>query len=160
MIRKKPWNRVNLPVHSISSKSVENNNMHIITNAWQISMQRKRFICGIYHSTQTLLNVQSSGEFVLQCLVDNQYWLVVLLGKKSGKSIDKISRLQKRNDLVKWDNFYVLKKFLAVMQLKVISRFEGVDPKGFLCDLVTYKNLNQGIVLKLDALSDKKLIRI
>ena len=160
MIKKKPWNRVNLPVYSISSKTADNCNMHIITYASQISMQPKRFICGIYHGTQTLLNVEKSGEFVLQLLADNQYRLVDLLGKKSGKVIDKISRLIKRNDLKKWNNFYVLKNCLAVMHLKVISSFEGGDHKGFLCDVVAYKNLNEGEALTLDRLREKKLIRI
>ncbi len=160
MIRKKPWNRVNLPVYSISSKNIETHNMHIITYASQISMQPKRFICGIYHGTQTLLNIEASGEFVLQLLADTQYRLVDLLGKKSGKSIDKISRLRKRNELMDWNNFYVLKNCLAVMQLKVISSFEGGDHKGFLCDVVAYKNLNEGNILTLDTLREKKLIRI
>lgn len=160
MIRKKPWNRVNLPVYSISSKNIDSHNMHIITYASQISMQPKRFICGIYHGTQTLLNVEISGEFVLQLLSDTQYRLVDLLGKKSGKKIDKISRLQKRNELIEWNNFYVLKNCLAVMQLKVISSFEGGDHKGFLCDVVAYKNLHEGNELTLDTLRAKKLIRI
>ena len=160
MIKKKPWNRVNLPVYSVSSKTADNCNMHIITYASQISMQPKRFICGIYHGTQTLLNVEVSGEFVLQLLADTQYRLVDLLGKKSGKTIDKVSRLQKRNELITWNDFYVLKKCLAVMQLKVISHFEGGDHKGFLCDVVAYKNLNEGNKLTLDTLREKKLIRI
>ena len=160
MIRKKPWNRVNLPVYSISSKSAENNNMHIITYASQISMQPKRFICGIYHDTQTLLNVAASGEFVLQLLAENQYRLVDLLGKKSGKNIDKINRLRNRNELMEWNNFCVLKNCLAVMQLKVISSFECGDHKGFLCDVIAYKNLNEGNSLTLDTLREKKLIRI
>ncbi len=160
MIRKKPWNRVNLPVYSISSKSVENKNMHIITYVSQISMQPKRFICSIYQGTQTLLNVETSGEFVLQLLADNQYRLVDLLGKKSGKVIDKISRLKKRNELIEWNDFYVLKNCLAVMHLSVISSFEGGDHKGFICDVVAYKNLNEGVALTLDTLREKKLIRI
>ncbi len=86
MIRKKPWNRVNLPVYSVSSKTADNSNMHIITYASQVSMQPKRFICGIYRGTQTLLNIEPSGEFVLQLLADIQYRLVDLLGKKSGKN--------------------------------------------------------------------------
>jgi len=135
MIRKKPWNRVNLPVYSISSKSDDSHNMHIITYASQISMQPKRFICGIYHGTQTLINIEASGEFVLQLLADTQYRLVDLLGKKSGKNIVKIGRLQKTNELMDWNDFYVLKNCLAVMQLKVISSFEGGDHKGFLCDV-------------------------
>ena len=160
MIRKKPWNRVNLPVYSISSKTSDNSNMHIITYASQISMQPKRFICSIYQGTQTLLNIEASGEFVLQLLADTQYRLVDLLGKKSGKTIDKISRLQKRNELIDWNNFLVLKNCLAVMELKVISHFEGGDHKGFLCDVVAYKNLNEGNELTLDILREKKLIRI
>jgi flavin reductase (DIM6/NTAB) family NADH-FMN oxidoreductase RutF len=160
MIRKKPWNRVNLPVYSVSSKTADNCNMHIITYASQISMQPKRFVCGIYHNTQTLINIEASGEFVLQLLADTQYRLVDLLGKKSGKTIDKIGRLQKRNELMDWNDFYVLKNCLAVMQLKVINSFEGGDHKGFLCDLTAYKNLNEGNELTLDTLREKKLIRI
>ncbi|MEP7232904.1 MAG: flavin reductase family protein [Ginsengibacter sp.] len=160
MIRKKPWNRVSLPVYSVSSKTTDNSNMHIITYASQISMQPKRFICSIYHGTQTLLNIEASGEFVLQLLAASQYRIVDLLGKKSGKTIDKISRLQKRNELIEWNNFDVLKNCLAVMQLKVISSFEGGDHKGFLCDVAAYKNLNEGNELTLDILREKKLIRI
>jgi len=53
---RRPWNRVNLPVYSISSKGENNANMHIITYASQISMKPKRFICGIYDGTRTLEN--------------------------------------------------------------------------------------------------------
>ncbi len=160
MIRKKPWNRVNIPVYSVSSKKADNCNMHLITYASQISMKPKRFICCIYHGTQTLLNIEASGEFVLQLLSSSQYRLVDLLGKKSGKTIDKISRLQKRNELMEWNGFYILKNCLAVMELKVTSSFEGGDHKGFLCDVVAYKNLNEGNALTLDTLREKKLIRI
>ena len=160
MIRKKPWNRVNLAVYSISSKTAGNSNMHIITYASQISMHPKRFICGIYHGTQTLINIEASGEFVLQLLAENQYRLVDLLGKKSGKTIDKISRLQKRNELSEWNGFHILKNCLAVMQLKVISSFEGGDHRGFLCDVTAFKNINEGKTLSLDTLREHKMIRI
>jgi len=160
MTRKKPWNRVNLPIYSISSKTSDNCNMQIITYASQISMQPKRFICGIYHGTQTLLNIEVSGEFVLQLLADSQYRLVDLLGKKSGKLINKIGKLQKRNELEEWNGFYILKNCLAVIHLKTISSFEGGDHKGFLCDVITFKNLNEGNIMTLDTLRDKKMIRI
>jgi flavin reductase (DIM6/NTAB) family NADH-FMN oxidoreductase RutF len=157
---RRPWNRVNLPVYSISSKSGDNANMHIITYASQISMKPKRFICGIYDGTQTLENVSQNGEFILQLLAATQYRLVDLLGKKSGKEIDKISRLKKRNELEEWKGYPVLKNCLALMQLKVISNFDGGDHKAFLCDVIAYKNLNNGEVLTLDTLRAHKLIRI
>lgn len=160
MIRKKPWNRINLPVYSISSKADGAANMHIITYATAISMEPKRFICGIYHGTKTLENVEATGGFVLQLLHETQYRMVDLLGKKSGKNTDKISRLQKRNELADWNGYPVLKNCLAVMQMKVINSFEGGDHKCFLCDVVAYKNLNEGEALTLDTLREHKLIRI
>ncbi len=159
-MRKKPWNRINLPVYSISSKWQDNANMHIITYASQISMQPKRFVCGIYEGTQTLLNVEAAKEFVLQLLHSSQYRLVDVLGKKSGKNMDKIKYLQKRNELAEWNGYPILKNCLALMHLKVADSFEGGDHKGFLCDVVAYKNLNEGGALTLDDLRAHKMIRI
>lgn len=159
-INKRPWNRINLPVYSISSKSGDAGNMQIITYASQISMKPKRFVCGIYYNTKTLQNVLEAGEFVLQLLSDTQYRLVDLLGKKSGYQIDKIARLNKRKELTEWNGFYILKNCLAVMQLKVVSDFEGGDHHGFLCDVAAYKNMNAGNALTLDILRSHKMIRI
>lgn len=157
---KKPWNRVNLPVYSISSKGKAVDNMHIITYVTAISMQPKRFICGVFHGTQTLENVEANGEFVLQLLASTQYRLVDLLGKKSGKTINKISRLEKRKELAHWKGYPVLKNCIAIMQLKIINSFEAGDHKAFLCDMIQYKNLNNGTALTLDDLRQRKLVRM
>lgn len=160
MTRKKPWNRINLPVYSISSKAGNQHNMHIITYASQISMQPKRFVCGVYQGTKTLECIEASGSFVLQLLSASQYRLVDLLGKKSGYQINKIERLQKRKALTTWNGFYILKDCLAVIQLSVADSFEGGDHKGFICDVTAYKNMNDGTALSLDMLRAHRLIRI
>lgn len=158
---KRPWNRINLPVYSISSSDGQGNyNMHIITYANQISMKPKRFVCGIYEGTKTLENVITHPHFVLQLLSEKQYRLVELLGKKSGHQINKIARLEKRKSLSTWNGFPILKDALAVMLLKSISSFSGGDHTGFLCDMVEFKNLNDGEPLTLDTLRSHKLIRI
>jgi flavin reductase (DIM6/NTAB) family NADH-FMN oxidoreductase RutF len=82
------------------------------------------------------------------------------LGKKSGQSIDKMARLEKRNELLMWNDFKILKNCLAVMEMKVIDTMEGGDHKIFLCDVISYKNINDGEVLTLDVLRQHKLIRI
>ena len=46
------------------------------------------------------------------------------------------------------------------MQLKVISSFKAGDHQGFLCEVVAYKNLNEGETLSLDTLREHKMIRI
>jgi len=163
---KRPWNRVNLPVYSISSKDKQGNcNMHIITYASQISMQPKRFICGIFEGTKTLELVEKNPTFILQLLNETQYRLVDLLGKKSGNNIDKIARLNKRQLLTEWNGFPILKDALAVMLLNASSvipnsNVEQGDHSMFLCDVVDYKNLNDGNPLTLDVLRQHKLIRI
>ena len=160
MTKKKPWNRINLPVYSISSKAGDISNMNICTYVSAVSMQPKRIMVAIYENTKTLELVNESPHFVLQLLCATQYRLVDLLGKKSGHSIDKTTRLQKRKELAEWNGFYVLKNCLAVMQLTITGSFEGGDHKGFICNLVDYKNLNDGEVLTLDTLRHHKLIRI
>lgn len=160
MTRKRPWNRVDLAVYSISSCSGEERNLNIITYVTGISMTPKQFVCGIYHDTKTLELVNRRGEFVLQLLSASQYRLVDLLGKQSGFSINKIERLQKRSLLEEWKGFYVLSEALAWMHLSVCSTFEAGDHKGFLCDLVQWKNQQDGDPLTLDILREKKLVRM
>lgn len=156
---KKPWNRVSLPVYSVSSKGAKPN-MHICTYVSAVSMQPKRIMVALYYGTQTLENVEQDGEFVLQLLDESQYLLVNLLGKQSGKKIDKISRLTKRDLLIDWEGFKVLKQSLAVMYLKSINTMDGGDHKLFLCDVVKYKNFQEGNALTTAILSEKGLIRI
>jgi len=158
-IRKKPWNRVSLPVYSVSSKG-EKDNMHICTYVSAVSMTPKRMMVALYHDTQTLRNVELHPHFVLQLLSADQYRLVNQLGKLSGKTIDKIARLEKRNLLSNWNGFKILKEVLAVMELKVINSMEAGDHKMFLCDVMAWKNLKDGTPLTTSLLHEKGIIRV
>jgi flavin reductase (DIM6/NTAB) family NADH-FMN oxidoreductase RutF len=160
MIRKKPWNRINLPIYSISSKFGDMYNMNIITYTSAVSMQPKQIMVAIYNDTKTLEIVNNSHLFVLQLLAAEQYRMVDLLGKKSGKKIDKISRLEKRELIIQWNGFKILKDALAVIELKVKDTMQAGDHKLFLCDVIDYKNLNNGEELTLNVLREHNLIRI
>jgi flavin reductase (DIM6/NTAB) family NADH-FMN oxidoreductase RutF len=159
MIRKKPWNRINLPVYSVSSNGVKPN-MHICTYVSAVSMLPKRMMVAIYHGTQTIENIEISGEFVLQLLAGDQYNLVTLLGKQTGKKIDKIRRLEKRKLLTEWNGFPVLQQALAVMHLKVLNEMEGGDHRMYLCDVTSYKNMHDGEALTKRILGEKGIIRV
>ncbi|QEC68012.1 flavin reductase family protein [Panacibacter ginsenosidivorans] len=164
-LRKKPWNRVNLPVYSVSSTDGKGfHNMHIITYASQVSMQPKQFICGIYYGTKTLELVQTHKRFVLQLLSKEQYKLVNILGRKSGNDYNKIIYLEKKNLLQPWNGFYILKHALAVIELQahdlLLPDTTMPDHHLFLCSVIAYKNLNDGQPLTLDELRKHKIIRI
>jgi len=157
---KKPWNRVNIPVYSVSSQYGEKQNMHICTYVSAVSMQPKRFMVALFKGSLTLELVEKNKHFVLQLLEEKQYRLVDLLGRKSGRDIDKIALLEKRKVTTDWKNFILLKDALAWMELKVISSIDAGDHIMMLCDLVSSKNVREGNPLTLDTLRDKKLIRI
>ena len=123
-------------------------------------MQPKRIMVAIYANTKTLELVNKNRHFVLQILSATQYRLIDLLGKKSGHVIDKISRLEKRQLITAWNGFKILTGALAVMELKAINTMAGGDHTLFLCDVMAYKNLNDGAALTLDDLRMHKLIRI
>lgn len=158
-IRKKPWNRTDHPVYSISSTDGKENNMHIISYVTAISMQPKRYVVGVYEGTKTLDLINKNPVFVLQILSQKQASLVRLLGQQSGKKIHKIDRLKKRKLLTEWEGFPVLKEAAAVLLLKATESFDAGDHKGFICDVQAYKNLNDEKILTLNYLRDKKIIR-
>jgi flavin reductase (DIM6/NTAB) family NADH-FMN oxidoreductase RutF len=163
-MRKRPWNRVNLPVYSISSGSGETANMNICTYATAVSMEPKLFLVAVYHHTMTLENIRAQSRFVLQLLAPAQYNLVTLLGRQHGHIVPKIARLQKRKLLTRWNGFYILQDALAVMELEVIHQVPEKDSHRsdhdlFLCRLLAYKNRHPGEALTLDDLRAKKIIR-
>jgi flavin reductase (DIM6/NTAB) family NADH-FMN oxidoreductase RutF len=158
-LRKKPWNRTNQPVYSISSGNGKDFNMHIISYVTPISMQPKQYVVGIYHGTKTLELIEENPVFILQLLDEKQSNLIQLLGKQSGHSINKIERLRKRALLAEWNKYPILKDSLSIIQLKASVTLEGGDHKALLCEVMAYKNLNEGTPLTLDYLRAKKIIR-
>jgi flavin reductase (DIM6/NTAB) family NADH-FMN oxidoreductase RutF len=158
MIRKKPWNRVNLPVYSVASTDGIQHNMNICTYATAVSMQPKRFAIAIYENTKTLENVQRRGHFILQILAASQVDLVNRLSKYSGKKKDKLKTMG--HLLEDYKGFKVLSEALAVIEMKVVRMDNAGDHFLALCDVMSYKNLNEGEELTLDHLRAKGLISV
>lgn len=162
---KKPWNRIDLPVYSISSKCDSEENMNVITYMTAVSMQPKQFIAAVYNQTKTLELVQRNPHFVIQLLSKDQYRLVHLLGKQSGKTVRKIDRLKKRKLITYWNGFAVLTDALALMEvkavhLKVNASVNQPDHQLFLCELIHYKNNKEGDPLTIDILRHHKIVRM
>jgi len=157
MTRKKPWNRIDVPVYSVSSYNETKNNMNICTYVTAISMHPKKFIVGIYKNTCTLYNVQLYPKFVLQLLSEKQFNLIKLLGKTTGLNSDKISRIKTK--LIKWKEFDILKDAIAIIEMEAIEWMDAGDHWAVLCSVTSYKNLNDLEPLMLSTLRSKKIIR-
>jgi flavin reductase (DIM6/NTAB) family NADH-FMN oxidoreductase RutF len=156
-LRKKPWNRVDQPVYSISSAAHGAVNMNICSYATPVSMQPKRYIVALYKHTKTLELVQHQQEFLLQFLDQSHYKLVNHLGNKSGKKLDKVKRI--KEPIAYHDIFPFLENALAYVHLEVLNWLDGGDHWCVLCDVKSYKNLREGTPLTLDSLREKNIIR-
>lgn len=168
---KKPWNLIDVPIYSVSSKQGDIVNMNICTYVTAVSMKPKRYMVAVYHNTQTHLNIDSKQSFVLQLLSSKQSGLVKNFGQKTGLNFNKHQFLERKNRLklsnldnpyatFNWLGFTVLKNAVALLLLQPIQMIEAGDHDMLLCDVVSYKNLNDLPVLTLDILRDKKLVRI
>jgi flavin reductase (DIM6/NTAB) family NADH-FMN oxidoreductase RutF len=156
---RKPWNRINLPVYSISSNHGEKHNMHICTYVSAVSMEPKRYMVAVYHGTKTLELINENPKFLLQLLWEEQYPLVRLLGQQTGKKVDKISRLQKRGLIDVYNGYFYLREALAIIELEALNRISGGDHDVFICDVVGFRNLKEGEPLTTGFLRHKKIIR-
>lgn len=157
---KKPWNRVDLPVYSVSSRDGEDGNMHVCTFVSGVSMSPKRFMVALYKGTRTLELVERNPLFVLQLLAEDQARLVTLLGRRSGRDTDKLALLAKRGLTTRWKGFTVLSEALAWMELRVIDRMDAGDHVMTLCDLESHRNVREGDALTIDFLRARGLVRM
>ncbi|HVZ56160.1 MAG TPA: flavin reductase family protein [Chitinophagaceae bacterium] len=158
-LRKKPWNRISQPVYSVCSQDPRHGfNMNICTYVTAVSLHPKRFIVAVYEGTRTLENLQQDPHFVLQLLAEDQYPLVRLLGKQSGRFVSKPARLGNRHPLCTWNGFSCLAQSLALIELRALAQWPGGDHRLFFCEVLAYRNLRDGRELQTGDLRARGII--
>jgi len=121
-------------------------------------MQPKLYAIAIYNQTKTLENMQQTETAVLQLLHASQYSLVNHLGKKSGFQYDKAGYLKKKDHLMDWNGFSVLKEAAALVLLKKISFQQTGDHVLYTFEAIRYQSFSENI-LTVELLREKKIIR-
>jgi flavin reductase (DIM6/NTAB) family NADH-FMN oxidoreductase RutF len=157
---KKPWNLPDLPVYSLATQSALGFNMNICTYVTAVSMKPKRFAVAVYHNTRTLENCLASDTAVLQLLCADQTDIVRLLGKKSALRVDKQTPLVRRQRVMSWAGFQVLREAAAWIKLRKLSHQDAGDHVLFLYDVETYKVNRDEDLMSLRHLRDKKIISV
>ena len=156
---KRPWNLPNLPVYSLQTISKDGVlNFNICTYVSSVSMKPKRFMVAVYKGTKTLENLENGSKANLILLSKENINLVRTFGKKSGKDIDKFSKI--KDTTVDFQNMPVFTTAVAVIKLKPLQTLDAGDHIIYLFDLEKYKTLSQSPVLYLSDLRDKKIISI
>lgn len=156
---KRPWNLANIPVYSLATYDGQTVNMNICTYVSAVSMKPKRYMVAVYHQTKSLENIIKSKTAILQLLGKQHVAYVNVLGKKSGLRYDKESYLNKKNDLMLWNDRKVLANCSGLMEVEKIWSKDAGDHTMFLFDVKRFQT-NHENVLMLDDLREKGLVRI
>jgi flavin reductase (DIM6/NTAB) family NADH-FMN oxidoreductase RutF len=156
----KPWNLIDTPIYSLVTTNINGVvNMNICTYVSAVSMQPKHYAIAVYNNTQTLENISKGSRVVLQVLAKEQISLVKKLGMQTGRSYNKQNYLSKKKLLVNWNDYLVLDKACAYVELFPLHSFNVGDHELFLFNVGKYKSIHKE-VLMLNDLRVKKLIRI
>lgn len=145
---RKAWNIPIQTVYSLLTYDASGNaNMNICTYVTGVSMQPKRFVIAVYKNTKTLDNLSFNQTVVLQVLNETHAPLVKLLGKQSGKKIDKMQRLRKCDCLQTVDDFELLKGVNAYLRLAVVNSMDVGDHILYTFDLLKSRSFNDVNIL-------------
>ncbi len=154
---RKPWNLPSYPVYSLLTENTHRDdsqiglfsefpkNMNVMTYVIPVSMQPKYYIIALYHGTESLSNWQMSHRGILQILAPEHSSLVRVLGKKSGKSYDKMAYLAKKWFLT-WE--YHLVDIAWYIELEEIEHLpsHGWDHELYLCRVVSSRSYSEEVL--------------
>jgi len=158
---KRPWNQVNLPVYSLAtldSSGVPNFNMCTYVTA--ISLKPKLFAVAVYEGTKTLENlIKNPDSCNLQVLSLDCINLFRVLGKQSGKDIDKQKLIEKKGfNVTSFKNAPAIKEVVSVMNMSIQSYQKQGDHTLFIMKVESFSTINQTPILYTQDLIDKRLI--
>ena len=157
------WNRPDLPVWSLvtlDSSGVAN--MNVCTYVTSVSLEPKRMLVAVYQDTKTLHNLQDrpTEPVLLQLLTKSLAPVVRVCGQQSGKTIDKVSRLQKRYDIAFHEGIPYFTQAAGYLLLvpQSVTETDG-DHVLYTFSVMRHKNMSDTEILTTDVLRQQKIIR-
>ncbi|MBX5437944.1 MAG: flavin reductase family protein [Thermoflavifilum sp.] len=158
--RQRPWNRVSMPVYSLSTFAAGKANMNICTYVMPISLHgRKKYMLAIDPGSFTYQQLQQYPYAVLQVLSKQQLPLVRWLGYRHGQETDKLLPLQHR--LAYYHGLPYLKDACAIIYMHILQQFDvHADHACLIAEVLHFKNLNNSRPLYTHDVSNAGIIRI
>ncbi|GBF94208.1 hypothetical protein Rsub_06478 [Raphidocelis subcapitata] len=140
-----PFTKLNTPVYSLSSSGPGGGSptLNIVTYASPIAIKpARKYALGLYVGTLSWQNVRDTGRCVLQILQQSHSPLVPLLGKRSGRDVDKLREIEAMGfNVASAFGLPVLADHAGLMELRVASDFIPCgDHETVICDVVGWQD--------------------
>lgn len=156
---RRPWNITIQTIYSLVTLGADGFNMNICSYVSPASLQPKRYLIALDPQTLSARNFRENGAGVLQILHEDACRLVHVLGRKSGRNLDKIGKLGKMELLDTWNSFPVLMDSCAYIRVQVDEVLgSSGDHDLFLCNVKGYRTLREDGVLTQQRLIEQGLI--
>lgn len=120
-------------------------NMNIMTYVIPVSMHPKHYIIALYCGTESLENWQVSHRGILQILSPEHASLVRVLGKKSGKSYDKMAYLTKKGLLTEDNHISWIAWYIELEEIEKLPD-SGWDHELYLCRVVSSRSYSEEVL--------------
>ncbi len=155
---RRPWNIIDSPIYSLVTYEDDQLNMNICTYVTAISRTPKMYMVAIEQGSKTYEMLHRQDMAVLQILTKDQTKMIRPLGKRSGNDYDKETYLRKRDLLVDWKGYEVLKSAAAYVLLKKKEFIQTGDHDLFIFNAKKYSTFSEDNVLMFQDLIDQKII--
>jgi flavin reductase (DIM6/NTAB) family NADH-FMN oxidoreductase RutF len=121
---KPPYTLLTNPVYSLATSDAQGNNhtLNLVTYASPISIVPRFYAVSLYRGTLSAENMLKTGKGVLQILASHHAPLFELLGKTSGRNVDKYAELESRGVPIReFAGQRVIADCIGVMALRIVS---------------------------------------
>lgn len=142
-----PYSLLSTPVYSLSTAGDaegRNATLNMMTYASPVALRPKRFYAiGLYKQTLSYENMAKTRTGVLQILQQQHAQHFQLLGKTSGRDVDKIAALRSAGvRLTTRHGLTVLEDSLGIMHLRMVGDFTPCgDHEVAVCEMVSWETL-------------------
>lgn len=140
-----PYAQLSTPVYSLSTCDAEGGSqtMNLVTYASPISLKPRQYAMGVFVGTLTHSNFLATGRGTLQVLGEQHAALFNLLGKTSGRDVDKLAAIANSGfPLLKHGDVHVLADSCGWMDLAIVGDpLPSGDHDVVICEVTAYRSL-------------------
>ena len=144
---KPPYTLLSSAVYSLATSDGTRRTLNLVTYASPIAIVPRYYALGFYKGTLSSEIMLATGEGVLQILGAQHAPLFQLLGKHSGRDVDKIAELHKRGIVTrKFAGQVIISDCVGAMKLKIASEpMPAGDHDVVLCSVEEFETFDANI---------------
>lgn len=144
-----PYSALSIPVYSLSTVAPDGSaaTLNLVTYAAPVSLKPRRYALGLYEGTLSRDNMLATGRGLLQILGEQHADLFELLGRTSGRQVDKVRELAARGvALGTAAGLPLIADCFGYVELRILGEPTSCgDHEVVICEVVSFETVSPGV---------------